>query len=64
MNPLKNSKNEKILFPTDFSTVATNAFVHALFAKIVHGELVLLHSFEQFMTISFFLKITRSFTIH
>jgi hypothetical protein len=49
-----------------FSTVATNAFVHALeFAKIVHGELVLLHSFElpidnQF----FFLKITRSFTIH
>lgn len=38
---------KKILFPTDFSTVATNAFVHALeFAKIVHGELVLLHSFE------------------
>jgi nucleotide-binding universal stress UspA family protein len=38
---------KKILFPTDFSTVATNAFVHALeFAKIVHGELVLLHTFE------------------
>ncbi|TDE26864.1 universal stress protein [Flavobacterium ranwuense] len=38
---------KKILFPTDFSTVATNAFVHALeFAKIVQGELVLLHTFE------------------
>ncbi|MGO4906326.1 universal stress protein [Flavobacterium sp. W20_MBD1_R3] len=38
---------KKILFPTDFSTVATNAFVHALeFAKIVHGELILLHTFE------------------
>lgn len=38
---------KKILFPTDFSEVATNAFVHALeFAKIVNGELVLLHTFE------------------
>jgi nucleotide-binding universal stress UspA family protein len=38
---------KKILFPTDFSKAATNAFVHALeFAKIVHGELVLLHTFE------------------
>jgi hypothetical protein len=66
MNPLKNSKKKKFS-SNRFSTVATNAFVHALeFAKIVHGELVLLHSFElpiydnQF----FFLKITRSFTIH
>nr|MBP8885853.1 universal stress protein [Flavobacterium sp.] len=32
---------KKILFPTDFSEVATNAFVHALeFAKIVQAELV------------------------
>lgn len=38
---------KKILFPTDFSEAAENAFVHALeFAKIVNGELVLLHSFE------------------
>lgn len=38
---------KKILFPTDFSEVATNAFVHALeFAKIVQAELVLLHSFD------------------
>lgn len=38
---------KKILFPTDFSEVATNAFVHALeFAKIVQGEIVLLHTFE------------------
>ncbi|RTZ01733.1 universal stress protein [Flavobacterium bomense] len=38
---------KKNLFPTDFSEVATNAFVHALeFAKIVQGELVLLHTFE------------------
>jgi hypothetical protein len=36
---------KRILFPTDFS--ATNAFIHALqFAKIVQGELVLLHAFE------------------
>ena len=38
---------KKILFPTDFSEVATNAFVHALeFAKIVQAELVILHTFE------------------
>jgi nucleotide-binding universal stress UspA family protein len=38
---------KKILFPTDFSEVATNAFVHALeFANIVQGELVLLHSYD------------------
>ncbi|MGO4818788.1 universal stress protein [Flavobacterium sp. W22_SRS_FP1] len=38
---------KRILFPTDFSEVATNAFLHALeFAKIVQGELVLLHTFE------------------
>lgn len=38
---------KKILFPTDFSEVATNAFVHALeFAKIVHGELILLHTYD------------------
>jgi nucleotide-binding universal stress UspA family protein len=38
---------KKILFPTDFSEVASNAFVHALeFAKIVNGELILLHTFE------------------
>lgn len=38
---------KKILFPTDFSESATNAFVHALeFAKIVKAELILLHTFE------------------
>ncbi|OAB26931.1 Nucleotide-binding universal stress protein, UspA family [Flavobacterium fryxellicola] len=38
---------KKILFPTDFSEVAANAFIHALeFAKIVHGEIVVLHTFE------------------
>jgi nucleotide-binding universal stress UspA family protein len=38
---------KRILFPTDFSEVATNAFVHALeFAKIVQGEIILLHTFE------------------
>ncbi|MFV5695442.1 universal stress protein [Flavobacterium sp. LB3P122] len=38
---------KRILFPTDFSEVASNAFVHALeFAKIVQGELILLHTFE------------------
>jgi len=38
---------KKILFPTDFSTVAHNAFVHALaFAKLIQGELILLHSYE------------------
>lgn len=38
---------KKILFPTDFSHAADNAFVHALeFAKILNAELVLLHTFE------------------
>jgi len=38
---------KRILFPTDFSEAATNAFVHALeFAKSIDGELVLLHTFE------------------
>ena len=38
---------KKILFPTDFSEVAINAFVYALeLAKIVKGELILLHTFE------------------
>lgn len=38
---------KKILFPTDFSEAANNAFVHALeFAKNVNAELVLLHTFE------------------
>lgn len=38
---------KKILFPTDFSEAANNAFVHALeFAKIVNGKLILLHTFE------------------
>jgi len=38
---------KKILFPTDFSEASNNAFVHALeFAKLVHGELILLHTFE------------------
>ena len=47
---------KKILFPTDFSESATNAFVHALeFAKIVNAELILLHTFEiPVMTVSFF----------
>jgi nucleotide-binding universal stress UspA family protein len=38
---------KRILFPTDFSETATNAFPHALeFAKAVKGELILLHTFE------------------
>jgi nucleotide-binding universal stress UspA family protein len=38
---------KKILFPTDFSDVANNAFVHALeIAKIIKGEILLLHTFE------------------
>lgn len=44
---LKFTYMKKILFPTDFSEAADNAFVHALeFAKIVNAELVLLHTFE------------------
>ena len=38
---------KRILFPTDFSEVASNAFVYALeFAKLVEGELVVLHSYD------------------
>lgn len=38
---------KKILFPTDFSETATNAFIHALeFTKKVNGELILLHTFD------------------
>ncbi|MEY2868322.1 MAG: hypothetical protein RIR01_751 [Bacteroidota bacterium] len=38
---------KRILFPTDFSQTATNAFVHALeFANSVDGELILLHAFD------------------
>ncbi|WP_338407757.1 universal stress protein [uncultured Flavobacterium sp.] len=38
---------KKILFPTDFSDVAANAFIPALeFAKLVQAELILLHTFE------------------
>jgi nucleotide-binding universal stress UspA family protein len=37
---------KRILFPTDFSEAATNAFSHALaFAKKMQGELILLHSY-------------------
>jgi nucleotide-binding universal stress UspA family protein len=38
---------KRILFPTDFSETATNAFIHALeFAKVVKAEVILLHTFE------------------
>jgi len=38
---------KKILVPTDFSDVANNAFIHALgLAKLVHAELILLHTYE------------------
>ena len=38
---------KRILFPTDFSETATNAFVHALeFANRIEGELILLHAFD------------------
>lgn len=37
---------KRILFPTDFSEAANNAFGHALaFAKTIKGELILLHSY-------------------
>lgn len=56
---------KKILFPTDFSEGATNAFIHALeFAKIVNAELILLHTFEiPVYDSQFFLKIMRQFTV-
>jgi nucleotide-binding universal stress UspA family protein len=48
---------KRILFPTDFSEAATNAFIHALqFAKIVQGEL-LLHALLPVFDNQFFLKI-------
>ena len=38
---------KRILFPTDFSETATNAFIHALeFANRIEGELILLHAFD------------------
>jgi nucleotide-binding universal stress UspA family protein len=38
---------KRILFPTDFSDVASNAFVYALkWAKIIDAEIILLHTFE------------------
>lgn len=38
---------KRILFPTDFSEIATHAFVHALeFAKVMEAELIVLHSYE------------------
>ncbi|WP_026714434.1 universal stress protein [Flavobacterium daejeonense] len=38
---------KRILFPTDFSETATNAFIHALeFANCIEGELILLHAFD------------------
>lgn len=38
---------KRILFPTDFSEVATNAFVYALeLADIVQAELIVMHSYD------------------
>jgi nucleotide-binding universal stress UspA family protein len=38
---------KRILFPTDFSEIATNAFIHALqFAKVMQAEITVLHSYE------------------
>lgn len=38
---------KRILFPTDFSEVATNAFVYALeLAKLVQAEVLVLHSYD------------------
>ncbi len=38
---------KKIVFPTDFSKVATNAFIYALeLAKQYHAEIILLHTYE------------------
>lgn len=38
---------KRILFPTDFSEIATNAFIHALqFAKAMQAEIIVLHSYE------------------
>ncbi len=46
-NSLNNFKMKRILFPTDFSEVATNAFVYALeLAQLVQAEIVVLHSYD------------------
>jgi nucleotide-binding universal stress UspA family protein len=38
---------KRILFPTDFSEIATNAFTHVLeFAKIMQADITVLHSYE------------------
>ena len=38
---------KRILFPNDFSEIATHAFVHALqFAKVMEAEFVVFHSYE------------------
>jgi len=38
---------KRILFSTDFSEIATHAFVHALkFAKVMEAEFIVLHSYE------------------
>jgi nucleotide-binding universal stress UspA family protein len=38
---------KRILFPTDFSEVATNAFAYALeFANIIEAEIIVLHSYD------------------
>lgn len=38
---------KRILFPTDFSEIATNAFIHVLqFAKVMQAEIIVLHSHE------------------
>lgn len=38
---------KRILFPTDFSDVATNAFSYALeFANLIDGEIIVLHSYD------------------
>ncbi|MGO4822191.1 MULTISPECIES: universal stress protein [unclassified Flavobacterium] len=38
---------KRILFPTDFSEIATHAYIHALeFANVMDAELVILHSYE------------------
>jgi nucleotide-binding universal stress UspA family protein len=39
---------KRILFPTNFSEAATNAFGRTLaFAKKIQGELILLHSYPR-----------------
>jgi nucleotide-binding universal stress UspA family protein len=38
---------KRILFATDFSEIASNAFIHALqFAKVMQAEIIVLHSYE------------------